>query len=165
MLGGLAGFFFGIWYYQKERLTTVVFPDKDPRGSGYQVLQSKIAIGSGGVLGKGFAKGSQSQLKFLPARHTDFVFSVFAEEWGFAGALLAPNVTALARVPKSGGKPDVLASGTLFFGLAVDATAAYAGLRTSSQAGSPSTASPAASRRLMATKGIAPRCWRAGTMP
>ncbi len=83
---GVAGWTFYLKDYQKERLTTVVFPDKDPRGSGYQVLQSKIAIGSGGVLGKGFGKGSQSQLKFLPARHTDFVFSVIGEEFGFIGA-------------------------------------------------------------------------------
>lgn len=82
----IAGWHFYLKDYQKERLTTVVFPGKDPRGSGYQVLQSKIAIGSGGVFGKGFRRGSQSQLKFLPARHTDFVFSVIGEEFGFAGA-------------------------------------------------------------------------------
>jgi rod shape determining protein RodA len=83
---GFAGWHFYLKDYQKARLTTVVFPGKDPRGSGYQVLQSKIAIGSGGVLGKGFKKGTQSQLKFLPARHTDFVFSVIGEEFGFVGA-------------------------------------------------------------------------------
>jgi rod shape determining protein RodA len=82
---GVAGWHFYLKDYQKERLSTVVFPDKDPRGSGYQVLQSKIAIGSGGVLGKGFKHGTQSQLKFLPARHTDFVFSVIGEEFGFVG--------------------------------------------------------------------------------
>jgi len=83
---GVAGWHFYLKDYQKERLTTVVFPGRDPRGSGYQVLQSKIAIGSGGVLGKGFKRGTQSQLRFLPARHTDFIFSVIGEEFGFLGA-------------------------------------------------------------------------------
>ena len=87
---GFAGWHFYLKDYQKDRLATVVFPDKDPRGSGYQVLQSKIAIGSGGVLGKGFKRGSQSQLKFLPARHTDFVFSVIGEE---------------TRISRRGGRP------------------------------------------------------------
>ncbi len=86
VLAGVGGWNFYLKDYQKKRLATVVFPGKDPRGSGYHVLQSKIAIGSGGLLGKGFKKGSQSQLKFLPARHTDFVFSVIGEEFGFAGA-------------------------------------------------------------------------------
>ena len=80
---------FGLRDYQKQRLTTVLFPEKDPLGSGYQVIQSKIAIGSGGLSGKGFAKGTQSQLRFLPARHTDFIFSVIAEEFGFLGAVFA----------------------------------------------------------------------------
>jgi rod shape determining protein RodA len=73
--------------YQKKRLTTLVSAEQDPRGSGYHILQSKIAIGSGGLLGKGFKKGSQSQLKFLPARHTDFIFSVIGEELGFLGVI------------------------------------------------------------------------------
>lgn len=88
VLAGFAGWNFYLKDYQKQRLQTVVFPGKDPRGAGYHILQSKIAIGSGGVLGKGFKKGSQSQLKFLPARHTDFVFSVIGEEFGFLGVAL-----------------------------------------------------------------------------
>lgn len=79
------GWMFCLKDYQKERITTLVFPQKDPQGAGYHILQSKIAIGSGGMLGKGFQKGSQSQLRFLPARHTDFVFSVVGEEFGFIG--------------------------------------------------------------------------------
>ncbi|MBA4396182.1 MAG: rod shape-determining protein RodA, partial [Syntrophus sp. (in: bacteria)] len=71
--------------YQKERIITFVDPDGDPLGSGYHVIQSIIAVGSGGLTGKGFLKGTQTQLRFLPERHTDFVFSVFAEEWGFLG--------------------------------------------------------------------------------
>jgi rod shape determining protein RodA len=71
--------------YQKDRLLTFISPESDPLGTGYHIIQSMIAIGSGGFLGKGFLKGSQTQLKFLPEQQTDFVFSVFAEEWGFAG--------------------------------------------------------------------------------
>ena len=74
--------------HQKERLLTFVFPERDSRGKGFQVFQSKIAIGSGGFLGKGLFKGSQSQLGFLPARHTDFIFSVVGEEMGFLGVML-----------------------------------------------------------------------------
>ncbi|MBI4714974.1 MAG: rod shape-determining protein RodA [Nitrospirae bacterium] len=74
--------------YQKNRLLTYVNPDLDPTGAGYHLLQSKIAIGSGGFWGKGLLESTQSQLNFLPARHTDFIFAVFAEEWGFLGALL-----------------------------------------------------------------------------
>ena len=73
--------------YQRERVLTFVYPERDPLGSGYHIIQSIIAVGSGGILGKGFLKGTQSQLKFLPEQQTDFVFSVFAEEWGFLGAL------------------------------------------------------------------------------
>ncbi len=88
VIAGISGWHFYLKDYQKERLATVVFPGKDPRGSGYHILQSKIAIGSGGLVGKGFKKGTQSQLKFLPARHTDFVFSVIGEEFGFVGAVV-----------------------------------------------------------------------------
>ena len=73
--------------HQKERLLTFIDPSRDPQGKGFQVQQSKIAIGSGGVLGKGIFKGSQNQLGFLPARHTDFIFSVVGEEMGFVGVL------------------------------------------------------------------------------
>jgi rod shape determining protein RodA len=73
--------------YQKERILTVLEPERDPSGYGYQVRQSKIAIGSGGLVGKGMFQGTQSQLNFLPAQHTDFVLSVLAEELGFLGVL------------------------------------------------------------------------------
>jgi len=72
--------------YQQRRLTSFVDPESDPLGSGYHVLQSQIAIGSGQVHGKGYLRGTQNKLNFLPEQHTDFIFSVFAEEWGFVGA-------------------------------------------------------------------------------
>ncbi|HNX60819.1 MAG TPA: rod shape-determining protein RodA, partial [Spirochaetota bacterium] len=74
--------------YQKKRLLVFLNPDLDPHGSGYNVIQSKIAVGSGGFLGKGFMHGSQTQLGFLPEKSTDFIFSVVAEEWGFIGGLV-----------------------------------------------------------------------------
>lgn len=75
--------------YQQERLTAFLDPEADPRGKGYQSLQSKIAVGSGGVWGQGFARGSQTQLRFLPVPHTDFIFAAYAEETGFVGVLIA----------------------------------------------------------------------------
>ncbi|MDD5475231.1 MAG: rod shape-determining protein RodA [Syntrophales bacterium] len=82
----------GLWFimkdYQKNRLVTFLNPERDPLGTGYHIIQSIIAVGSGGLLGKGYLKGTQSQLKFLPEQQTDFVFSVFAEEWGFLGVLI-----------------------------------------------------------------------------
>jgi rod shape determining protein RodA len=78
---------FGLKDYQKRRVLTFVDPSRDPRGAGYNSIQSKIAVGSGGVLGKGFRKGTQSQLEFLPERHTDFIFSVLSEEHGFIGSM------------------------------------------------------------------------------
>ncbi len=74
--------------YQKQRIQTFLHPEKDPMGHGYQILQSKIAVGSGGKFGKGYLEGTQGHLHFLPERHTDFAFSVWAEEWGFAGSLI-----------------------------------------------------------------------------
>lgn len=74
--------------YQRDRLLTFVNPSSDPLGTGYHVAQSKIAIGSGGFWGKGFLGSTQSQLKFLPEGHTDFIFAVFAEEWGFIGVVV-----------------------------------------------------------------------------
>ncbi len=71
--------------YQRERVLTFLQPERDPLGAGYQVRQSKIAVGSGELVGKGYMQGTQSQLRFLPARHTDFIFAVLAEEWGFLG--------------------------------------------------------------------------------
>lgn len=73
--------------YQKKRLITFLNPDYDPLGAGYHILQSHIAIGSGGVFGKGFLQGTQNQLMFLPVKHTDFIFSILAEEWGFVGCM------------------------------------------------------------------------------
>ncbi len=102
-LAGVSWFYFGaviagvvaalphIWEklhdYQKERVLTFFDPERDPLGSGYHILQSKIAIGSGGLSGKGFMQGTQAQLNFLPEKHTDFIFTMFSEEMGFAGAL------------------------------------------------------------------------------
>ncbi len=74
--------------YQKSRILTFFNPDRDPLGAGYQIIQSKIAIGSGGLFGKGFLNGSQSYLDFLPEKHTDFIFTLFSEEFGFVGSLL-----------------------------------------------------------------------------
>lgn len=74
--------------YQKERIMIFLDPDRDPQGSGYQVIQAKIAIGSGGIYGKGFKQGTQAALEFLPARHTDFIFAVLGEEWGFVGVIV-----------------------------------------------------------------------------
>ncbi len=71
--------------YQKKRLLTFLNPDYDPLGAGYHIIQSQIAIGSGGIAGKGFLQGTQNQLMFLPVKHTDFIFSILAEEWGFVG--------------------------------------------------------------------------------
>ena len=73
--------------YQLERITTFLNPELDPLGTGYHVIQSKIAIGSGGLSGRGYLQGTQNQLNFLPEQHTDFIFSVFSEEWGFLGAI------------------------------------------------------------------------------
>ncbi len=79
---------FGLHDYRRARIMTFLNPEADPLGRGYHIIQSKIAVGSGGFFGKGFIQGSQSQLSFLPERHTDFAFSVFAEEWGFSGCLI-----------------------------------------------------------------------------
>jgi rod shape determining protein RodA len=90
----------GLEPYQKERVLTVMDPERDPYGGGYQVRQSKIAVGSGQFVGQGLGQGSQSLLLFLPAQHTDFAFSVWAEATGFVGAtgLLAAYALLLARI-------------------------------------------------------------------
>jgi rod shape determining protein RodA len=77
---------FGMHEYQRNRVLTFLSPESDPSGTGYNIIQSKIALGSGGILGKGYGLGSQSQLEFLPERHTDFIFSTVAEEFGFIGS-------------------------------------------------------------------------------
>jgi rod shape determining protein RodA len=80
-----------IWFflkeYQKKRILVFLNPDRDPLGAGYHIIQSKIAIGSGMLYGKGYLKGTQNALSFLPEEHTDFIFSVLAEEWGFLGSM------------------------------------------------------------------------------
>jgi rod shape determining protein RodA len=85
LIFGLASWQFLLRDYQKARIYSFLDPDLDPRGSGYQKKQSQIAVGSGGLAGKGYGKGSQTQLGYLPARQTDFIFSVLAEEFGFMG--------------------------------------------------------------------------------
>ena len=81
--------------YQKSRILTFFNPDRDPLGAGYQIIQSKIAIGSGGFLGKGFLQGTQSYLEFLPEKHTDFIFTLFSEEFGFVGSIILIFLYAL----------------------------------------------------------------------
>ncbi|MBN1407198.1 MAG: rod shape-determining protein RodA [Calditrichaceae bacterium] len=81
--------------YQQQRILTFANPEADPQGAGYQIIQSKVAIGSGGIWGKGFLEGTQTQLRFLPAQHTDFIFSVIGEEWGFSGVLVVMLLFAL----------------------------------------------------------------------
>ena len=90
--------------YQKLRILTFFDPDKDPLGAGYQIIQSKIAVGSGGLNGKGFLKGTQSYLEFLPEKHTDFIFTLFAEEHGFIGSifLLLIYVVMIFRIIRIG---------------------------------------------------------------
>tara|TARA_B100001057_G_scaffold115550_1_gene114071 strand:- start:2167 stop:3297 length:1131 start_codon:yes stop_codon:yes gene_type:complete len=81
--------------YQKLRVLTFLNPDRDPLGAGYQIIQSKIAVGSGGLFGKGFLKGTQSYLEFLPEKHTDFIFTLFSEEFGFLGSVLLLLIYAI----------------------------------------------------------------------
>lgn len=96
ILGALAiapGAIYGFWHYgmhsyQKTRVLTMLDPESDPLGAGYHIIQSKIAIGSGGIEGKGWTHGTQSQLEFLPERHTDFIFSVLSEEFGLIGVTI-----------------------------------------------------------------------------
>ena len=86
---GLAALWsFGLKVYQRERILDFLDPSRDPLASGYQAMQSRIAVGSGGLFGTGWQQGTQTQLRFLPTQHTDFVFSVLAEEWGFFGSTL-----------------------------------------------------------------------------
>ncbi len=86
-LAGLAAFWsYGLRDYQRTRILDFLDPSRDPLASGYQAMQSRIAVGSGGLFGTGWMEGSQTQLRFLPTQHTDFIFSVLAEEWGFVGS-------------------------------------------------------------------------------
>ncbi|MFN3454631.1 MAG: rod shape-determining protein RodA [Pseudobdellovibrio sp.] len=79
---------YGLRDYQRHRVYTFISPDSDPQGKGYNSIQSRIAVGSGQFFGKGFRQGTQSQLEFLPERHTDFIYSVLSEEWGFVGSMV-----------------------------------------------------------------------------
>ena len=90
--------------YQKSRILTFLNPERDPLGAGYQIIQSKIAVGSGGIFGKGFLQGSQSYLDYLPEKHTDFIFTLFSEEFGFIGSLFLLIIYALIiyRISKIG---------------------------------------------------------------
>ena len=90
--------------YQKLRILSFFNPDRDPLGAGYQIIQSKIAVGSGGLIGKGFLKGTQSYLEFLPEKHTDFIFTLFSEEHGFIGSvfLLIIYAVLIYRIIKIG---------------------------------------------------------------
>ena len=81
--------------YQKTRILTFLNPERDPLGAGYQIIQSKIAVGSGGIFGKGFLQGSQSYLDYLPEKQTDFIFTLFSEEFGFIGSLILLLIYAL----------------------------------------------------------------------
>jgi rod shape determining protein RodA len=107
VLGGLALAFFASLYplwsvlhdYQRRRVLTLLDPTKDPLGSGYHIIQSTIAVGSGGLAGKGWLNGTQAHLEFIPERHTDFIFAVYSEEFGLIGnlALLALYSLLIAR--------------------------------------------------------------------
>ncbi len=113
--------------YQQARLTTFLNPSIDPHGAGWNVIQSEVAVGSGGLFGQGFLHGAQKELAFLPARHTDFIFPVWAEEFGFAGAmiLLSAFFLVIWRVVAAGRKSlnpfnSLLAAGTaVYFGIHV----------------------------------------------
>lgn len=107
--------------YQKKRIMTFLDPDYDPLGAGYHIIQSQIAIGSGGLLGKGFLHGTQNQLMFLPVKHTDFIFSILAEEWGFIGcvSILALFVSIFLRGLAIAGKARDTFGVVLAFGCTV----------------------------------------------
>jgi rod shape determining protein RodA len=97
LIAGAAGFWayeFKLQDYQRDRIATFLDPEADPLGAGYHVAQSKIAIGSAGLLGQGYQKGSQSQLDFLPEKHTDFIFTMITEEFGLAGAFIVLGLFA-----------------------------------------------------------------------
>jgi rod shape determining protein RodA len=126
----------GAWFflkdYQKQRISTFVNPDQDVLKAGYQVRQSKIAVGSGGFSGKGFRSGTQSQLRFLPTPHTDFIFASIAEEWGFLGVILVLGLFAtlvlraltLAGVARDRGGVFLILglTGVIFFSVTVNAS-------------------------------------------
>jgi rod shape determining protein RodA len=106
--------------YQRLRILSFFDPSRDPLGSGYHAMQSKIAVGSGGLVGKGFLEGTQTQLRFLPEHHTDFIFSVVAEEWGFMGSavLLILYVILITKIISLGTKAKDRFGSMLCFGIA-----------------------------------------------
>jgi rod shape determining protein RodA len=124
-------YFFVLHDYQRNRVTTFLNPESDPLGTGYHITQSKIAIGSGGIFGKGFGNGSQSHLSYLPESHTDFVFATMAEEWGLIGGLFVLLVFGIvlrwglgvARRASQDRFASLLAAGmvaTIFFYVAIN---------------------------------------------
>lgn len=106
--------------YQQRRILTLINPEADPRGSGYHITQSIIAVGSGELAGKGFMRGTQTQLEFLPEHHTDFIFSVLAEEWGFLGGLtvLSLYLVLIHRVLRVSVRSKDLFASLVAFGVA-----------------------------------------------
>lgn len=106
--------------YQRLRLLSFFNPSRDPLGSGYHAMQSKIAVGSGGFIGKGFLHGTQTQLRFLPEHHTDFIFSVVAEEWGFMGSalLIVLYIILITKIIAMGTKAKDRFGSLLCFGIA-----------------------------------------------
>jgi rod shape determining protein RodA len=95
LIAGPLAWQYGLKPYQKNRVLTFLYPNKDPRGAGYNSIQAKIAVGSGQIFGKGFRNGSQSQLEFLPEKQTDFIFCVLSEEYGFLGCLATLGIYAI----------------------------------------------------------------------
>ncbi|MEO8216336.1 MAG: rod shape-determining protein RodA [Acidobacteriota bacterium] len=118
-----SAWFFFLKPYQKERIMIFLNPERDPLGSGYQVTQAKIAIGSGGITGKGFKQGTQAKLQYLPARHTDFIFAVLGEEWGFVGVavvlalylFLIVQALSIAKVSRDRGGTFLAITLIMFF--------------------------------------------------
>lgn len=119
-VAGLPFLWLSLKDYQRARILTFLDPSRDPLGSGYHAIQSKIAVGSGGLVGKGFLHGSQTQLRFLPEHHTDFIFSVVAEEWGFIGSgiLLFLYMMLITRIITVGLKAKDRFGALLCFGIA-----------------------------------------------
>jgi rod shape determining protein RodA len=107
-------------YYQQQRLLTFLDPSRDPRASGYHVIQSQVAIGSGGWFGKGFTMGTQKRLAFLPEQHTDFIFAVVGEELGFLGVTLALSLFLILflRCVRISSRANDTFSSLVAFGLA-----------------------------------------------
>lgn len=144
VLAGIIGFLLVFWAaweymlktYQKARLISFRYPDLDPFGAGYQITQSKIALGSGGMFGKGYLNGTQSQLEFLPEKQTDFIFALIAEEWGLFGASFVLGIYILlfiyllslsVRIPNQFGRLVVLGVSTNLFLYVIVNTAMVAG--------------------------------------